>query len=350
MRINRFIFLSTLIFALTFFVTAFLVNYSLDKVDKILPSKDAMLAKIDWLERNGNKYTTLFLGPSYIQNNVIVKSFDSRMRKYGFESFSFSMSATHLDIFQELIVLQRLRKMGRMRPKYVFIEPSLIAGADNLNKDTERLRRLHTLQNTWEGCVQSMRFDKTAKEKISQCSIRLELCFANITGIGRLSAIQSRIDQTIKGAGRNRWIETRGYVPKRSRNNTALSSRDSNLRQKEFNANLVKMAGANGKEAPIDGVQKEIYIVANIIREARLMGAEPIILLTPGVSKYYFPMKALLEYEGVGKVQVFDFLRPETYPDIYQIDNFVDNNHLSEHGALIFSRALADEFSEYLAN
>lgn len=338
---------SMLVFVVFLVGMIILCNLALDKIDTVLPTRDRLFGKLEWLIANKDKYNAIFIGPSYVQNNVFVNTFDVQMRNRGHRSASFSLSDSGLDQFQELVLLRRLRRIGTVHPKYIFIEPSMKPKIEGKNKYNERIRRLYTIDTVVDGCIMDVASDAMIGEKLSNCLFRLRFGFENYTGVGRLSLIQERISKRNKDKVRDFWNKNNGFIFysgfRSSRHKRHISKGED-----FYKKSIMKISETIKNDDLINASGKDFSVLYQIISEIRQMGAVPVILIAPGSLKFNFPVKELGAFEKDWGFKIFSFANPQDYPRIYKFKNFNDSNHMSFRGAQIFTKILADEFADYV--
>ena len=333
-----------LTFLLAFFTAAFILNRAFNLLDRVWPSNDDLVGKMEWLAKSADEYDTLFLGSSYVLSNIDVNVFDSQMAKNGCPTSSFSLSAGAIDPFDEFILLRMLRKAGRIHPKYVFVEFSHLGFAfivKKANVFSERMRYLHTPQNTLDACFFDSGRGYSFKDLILYYGFRLKLCLANLTGSGHFAAILERV--RVRTNSRD-WKASKGYMPITNGTTDKFFLEQG---EKGFKAALERMKENDAKNERILSASEELFI-RRMVKEIRLMGAQPFIVVAPGTGKQHFRFEKMIFSGGPPTVPAFDFLEPDAYPEIYKFENFNDPNHLYPSAAAIFSKILADEFSGYL--
>lgn len=83
------------------------------------------------------------------------------------------------------------------------------------------------------------------------------------------------------------------------------------------------------------------------IQRLRFAGVTPVFVIPPLQKPAFFLLDLAKEEDGT---ILFNFNDPDAYPDLYEIENRFDADHLNQEGAEKFSGALADRFAEYLSS
>ena len=115
--------------------------------------------------------------------------------------------------------------------------------------------------------------------------------------------------------------------------------------QDEYPTQLEKLRKGRLKQRDPLGEHERAYL-EDIVARVRAMGAEPIFVISP---RRQWGQEYLITAAADGVIPVlFDYADPDRYASIYDADVRFDSDHLTQEGAELWTKILADDLLEYI--
>ena len=298
---------------------------------------EGVAEKLAFFAKHKDEFDTLFLGSSRFYYGVSPQSFDAITRANGVPTRTFNFGVDGMNPPENFYVLDQILKTEPRRLKWVFVEVDNIQTKSHLRiLGTHRLLYWHDWRRTALTLQKAInpRPSTTGFQKLNRLwSARRELILhlglfeKQFTNVGRASDFLSSLVET-------RAVET---DPKLGPNGdgyrlagTALSPD----RAEQFRRALAKEISMARPEF-IDPYAEHAY--REYAARIRNLGADPIFVVPPSIFQ-----SPVLFREPPARLLSFNDCK--TYPQLFDPNVRVDEQHLTSEGAEEFTRLLATEF------
>jgi len=284
-----------------------------------------------------NDYDVLFVGSSRFFHQIIPKQFDAEVSAATGEHFrSFNLSCDALWPPESYYFLRKIYALHPQRLRWVFIElMDFDPRIDDRNRGTRRLGYWHDLKHTelaWQALEGTHLVKKDEAESMQ--FEHLGLMIREWANLGR-GAEMMNVLLASHNNERDRSEEWRGIEGYRPGDENGLSGKEladyeSRLQRMKKELDPIPMSALFAKAAE------------EIAHETRGVGAKPVFVIAPTVNflENYSPTPV--------NVPLFGYNDPTKHPGLYDPAIHYDSWHLNPKGAVLFTTALATDFSGYL--
>jgi len=301
--------------------------------------------KYDYYTAHKDDYNTLFFGSSRVFNQVIPDVFDRTAQAGGLDINSYNFGIPAMRALDSTALIETVLRNPPKNLKWVFFESVLDRGYEPIhNARTHRAMYWHTWENTDMAVRYILDSEASLPEKAVLIFSHLIPALYNQMNVGRLfnqllpSEFSAR-EQMVASY----FTEHGGFFP--------LNEEDSLKRQAFLKDQAGYAQKVNQLEAfQVGVVQRESELAKNkrrlisrVSRAIRATGAEPIFIDPPSLeldddlqaARRLNVIETLLSYKD-----------PARFPELYQAKNRYDADHLNEATSEVFTRILAEDFSE----
>jgi len=302
--------------------------------------------KLVHLEENPETYDVLFIGSSRVFRHVMPPVFEGRLAELGIDLRSFNAGIPAARSVEVWSFMNRLADAG-VRSRWVFVEPDgLASGIRKENLGTERETYWHESAETMLA-VRSLE-NHDLRTRIRMSGLHLGSWFFNRLGVGRLRllgldlmspAVNAWASRQNLGPGGDGWV---GFVEGQD---SGISRRRRNFldRIPRYRRQLAHQAAQFSRSGCLTPTRRDILL--RFQSAARRLGAQPVFILSPALH----PRCEVHEAFRLGLLpNLFAFDDARVYPELYEVDNRFDHEHLNTDGATLYSQLLADAFAEHL--
>ncbi|MEE4274006.1 MAG: hypothetical protein V2I67_20180 [Thermoanaerobaculales bacterium] len=302
--------------------------------------------KLVHLQDNPDAYDVLFIGSSRVYRHVVPQVFERRLAERGIDVRSFNAGIPAARSVEIWSFMNRLADSG-VRAGWVFVEPDgLASGIRKENLGTER-------ETYWHGSAETMLAVRSLENHDLPTRIRMSGLHAgswvfNRLGVGRLRllgldlmspAVNAWASRQNLGSDGDGWV---GFVESQD---SGISRRRRNFldRIPTYRRQLANQAAQFSRSGCLTSYRREM--LSHFQSAARRLGAEPVFILSPALH----PRCEVHEAFRLGLLpNLFAFDDARVYPELYEVDNRFDHEHLNTEGATLYSQLLADAFAEHL--
>lgn len=311
------------------------------------PHLEHVTPKLTHLKQNPQAYDVLFVGSSRVFRQVSPKLFDRRMRHHGHRFTSFNAGIPAAKSAEVWHFLNRLGDDGKVRPRYVFIEP------DGLDIGISRANVASTREVYWHGpeetalAIRSLGDREPAVRRKMTLS-HLKAFMLNGLGVGRLRSLASdlggkRSHRPARPLGAGPDLD--GWVPFEGPTGEA-----SEVRRKDFLDHLPRYRRLLREQPelldePDCMTAHHVEMLGRLDAAVRALGAEPVFILSPATKPRCEVHQAYREGLLPNLIAIDDARKQRR---LYKVENRFDAEHLNREGAEIYTRLMADRFAEHL--
>lgn len=314
------------------------------------PDDAGLASKLAFWEAHRDDYDVLFLGSSRVAHGYDPALIDARLAAAGFPLKSFNLGVDAMTAFETDHLLRHVLAQHSERLRYVVIEAEdwVPPRSNNPRFDTERSVFWHDARQTWSALSAMVDVRVEAHYKIREALEHLRLFGKRELNIGRgvrhLGEVLAPAPPTFDADALRR---SAGFEPYDPQDDEDLA---------KVHANFVARDAAQfpGKVAALAALRDDdqgalaAYDLDALLRQAALVedaGCVPVYAMGPTIK----PKPYLRPLAKAGLVPVlFDFSRPDVYPELYDVGERFDDDHLDARGAERFSGVFADAFAAWL--
>ncbi len=336
--------------------------------------------KLQYFAAHKDEFDTLFVGSSRIYHHIVPETFDAAMAEQGKPTQSFNLGIAGMHTPESFYVLERALACEPTKLKTVFLELEELYPRITPEKlGTRRLLYWHTWPLTWLTIAKAVNpdgrrplykilartfFSSTARDHLGLFLKN----YANVGGIRDLLDLFARRRGEMGGS--RDLLAQRGYAPSankispeeiaqyRDRVQSGMpeedledeEQRDARWNWKHFRQagtpmgpeqvvdfqRLLREGMSQDRHRPIDPMTEKGY--RDMARKLSARGAKLICVVPPDTNqtRYYF--------RGDTFAPVLAFNDLKKFPQLYNPAVRVDRAHLTNEGAEMMTRLLADEF------
>jgi hypothetical protein len=298
---------------------------------------EGVAEKLAFFTRHKDEFNTLFLGSSRFYYGVSPQSFDAVTRANGVPTRTFNFGIDGMNPPENFYVLDQILKTEPRSLKWVFVEVDNIQTKSHLKiLGTQRLLYWHdwrrtalTLRKAINPRPRTTWFQKlnrlwTARRELI---LHLALFEKQFTNVGRAADFLSSLLETSA-------VESDPKLGPKDDGYRLAGTAMSSERAEQFRRTLAKEVSTARPEF-IDPYAENAY--RDCAARIRNLGADPIFVVPPSIFQ-----SRILFRESPARLLVFN--DSKTYPQLYDTKVRVDEQHLTEEGAVEFTRLLALEF------
>ncbi len=298
----------------------------------------AVFEKIDYLRKNGDAFDVLFIGTSRIHHQIAPSLFDARMAEAGIATHSFNLGIDGLRTPEDTYVLESALR-GRTRPlRWIIMEcKDINFREEEVDQRTTRAVYWHDAPRMgilaqrlmWGSFSGHRNFQHTVKEYWDGMHVFLlhsALWLQNETCAGVVAQANRDLCSPQPTADS---FSLAGFDPPRNERMTTKQNA-------EYRASLQDLQAHPAEFDYKDRTSQQL-----LRREAELAalhGAKLILLIPPTLNRFKFVPDPTFSPAPT----VLDFDRPDTYPELFSVENRLDESHLNAHGANLLTSRLAD--------
>jgi hypothetical protein len=299
-----------------------------------------------WLEHQ-DEYDTVFIGSSRTYRGVMPKLFDEVTAAAGVPTRSFNFGIDGMISPEDAYVADYVLRKPPRKLRWVFLEVAKFEGNfENRDPRNVRTRHWHDWQRSWL-CIRSTLWPRGKKVGWSKwfrpdddqpwpadtAWTHLELFGSRTLNLGRGTAALDQIfvpkaaKSEILGPARDGFFP---YPAEAGLKGSELARYEQSLAQRQEVPAKLSQLKPHHQEA-----------VDAVLTHARKLGARPVLFVAPSVGESRLRPA---EREGI---PLFDFYDVNAYPELFAPEVRVDMQHLNARGAEIFTRELAERFTQF---
>lgn len=310
-------------------------------------------AKYDWWQDRAAEYEVLFIGASRVYRQVVPSVFDHTVKNRSVRSFNFGLPAF---FFPETVFLTRnVLEEGNSALRYIFFGLDRVSEAfiNEENMHTRRLVYWPDLARTTEVIRQLWAVESYGRrDKIVQTWRRLVTMVEHYLHAGQVVDVlrYHTGDHWDKGdyLGKDRdgfvALDTEAPTDAELQRRHRLLAANEQLLVDNRNSSMNALDGTY----PARGWPAEWTLLRDLYDQAQQQGVRIFFLLPPRLGGGYYPLLPL--YYGLPKASRIELAAPQSYPQLYQMNNSFDLGHLNRRGAEEFTRLLAAKFDSLVAS
>jgi len=308
-------------------------------------------SKWEFYRQHKNDFDALWIGTSHVMRDVDNPAIQARLAERGIELSMFNLGLPGMGTYEQDYMLRRVLALRSERLKYVFIESGPIAMGVHPrhifrspdDNDTHRSVMWHTPQETAMVLRQVWLLPVSPLKKVEHVFEHLRILARNLSNYG----LGPEIKRGLRGVRVDHdWlVETGGYRTWES----------THPREPVHSAPLLPIAEALGEdgllelEAPdalathsdLSGLNVGFY--AAQYEAATACGVRLVHLTLPG--SMVSSERPLLHRLGVIR-ELWDFNRPEAYPELFRVAHRWDEEHLNSAGVALLTDLLVQRIAE----
>jgi len=303
------------------------------------PVKDAaVFEKIDYLRKRGDAFDVLFVGTSRIHHQIVPSIFDAMMAKGGIATHSFNLGIDGLRTPEDTYVLESALRERTQPLRWIIMEcKDINFRLEDVDQRTTRAVYWHDTPRmgmlaqrlVWGSFAAQRKWKHAVKEYWDGLHVFLlhsALWLQNESCAGVLAEANREKFEPMAPADS---FSLAGFDP----------PRNEHMPTKQRADYLASFHDLQAHPAEFDF--KDLASQQLLRREAALAelhGAKMILLIPPTLTRFKFVPNPSLGPTPA----VFDFDRPDTYPELFSVENRLDETHLNAQGANILTTRLAE--------
>jgi hypothetical protein len=303
---------------------------------------EGVVEKLRFFVSHKDEFDTLFLGSSRFYYAVSPEEFDKITRENGVPTRTFNFGVDGMNPPETFYVLDQILKAEPRRLKWVFLEAGDIQTkipADILG--TQRLLYWHDWPRTVLSLKKAINPHGTAKwyQKLNRFwSVRRKFVL-HLALFGKQFANVGQAADFFSSRTDIRALESDSKLGPKGDGYRLSGAAMSPERAENFRRRLAEEASSARPEF-IDPYAESAY--RDYSSKMRRLGAFPIFVVAPSI--YQSP---LLFRESPRPGPLFVYNDCKTYPQLYDTRVRMDDEHLTDEGAVEFTRLIALEFAGY---
>lgn len=320
------------------------------------PEEYGLRSKFEYFAAHKDEFDLVYIGSSRVFRAFDPSAFDAAVAAEGRPLSSFNLGVGGMLSFEQDFVLQRLLELEPARLRWVFLEGGEWDPDFDYSFNVHSWRSVfwHALPQTLD-VLQAVWHDPVAADRrwqIARTHAALFLSKLTNYGMGKeiLAAWQgSTVDVRGRSLGTEELAAGRGFEPADVQAQAAgapLAHEDIWTDLDFYRQRVEKIAvEAARNEDPPELVRVPARGLRRQLDAARERGVELVYVLPPGLEAA--PVRWALQRRG-DIPALFDFNRPERFPQLFEVELRFDPKHLNQRGAQEFSRLLAARFLEHV--
>ncbi len=309
------------------------------------PELGELTEKLRYFTAHKDRYDVVFVGSSRVKRGVIPVQLDARLAAQGLTVRSFNFGVAGMKPHLAKAVIRRILATEPERLRWLVVE---LGTWDPRLRPANRFKRRTIF---WH--------DATETRAVLDSTLRAELPFVARTSLALTHVLHFAARATGAGRGRDfvlrRWRETgppedlprQGFEPYVAGPPGAPSRnlmRRRFLQQIDAYRHAVDKLAA-GTSSDSSGDRYNLAVLEEQSTMIRRAGVVPLSLITP-IPR---PTPELTRLEGLGLIPgLLAFNEPGLYPELYDVMNRFDQEHLTEQGARAFTDHLARRLAPLL--
>lgn len=316
------------------------------------PAEYGLAAKMSWFDEHADEYDVVFIGSSRVFRAFDPRLFDEQLAARGIHVRSFNFGVRGATPFEFDRILRTIVERRPRRLRWVLYENGVLDPRyEEKNKESSRVVGWHTPAETLAalGSVRCAALE--ASERLELAAYHARLGLWNVSNYGQGSAIlgtwlgRDLVESRGPSMTSAEIERARGYVSFEEDPDDESTKRYHYLRanQAAYWERIEEMRRENEVLPPAETLNlPAIRAQRELVRS---IGARWIVVVLP--QRVATPDGRALEQAGEFDT-LFDFNRPELYPELFAIEARYDPGHLSRDGALRFTALLAERFAAHL--
>jgi hypothetical protein len=309
------------------------------------PVEDGLRAKVEYFLAHRDEFDTLYLGSSLTFRGVIPPLADAQL---GGGRTSFNLGVAGMNFYERGYLVDEVLATRPARLQMVVMEamstdPQVLFEADGLD---EREVHWHSWKETARVLEGLRSADLPWRQELSLAWMHVEMALRKHTSYARGFAIARALigdEEQLYDYLEPADLEVqRGYQDSGAgHNDIEREARQNFLAQiPDYAKTLRAMDAANG--APSRFTPSQLELVLGQHEQVQSLGVEVVCLVLPMARS---APEFLRAHEDGQLPLLIAFNSPNTYPDLYRVDQRWDRAHLNRRGAEILSRLLATELA-----
>jgi hypothetical protein len=300
---------------------------------------EGVAEKLEFFAKHKNEFDTLFLGSSRFYYAISPEGFDKITRENGVPTRTFNFGIDGMNPPENFYVLDQILKTEPRSLKWIFVEVDNIETKSHLKiLGTRRLLYWHDWQRTALTLKKAMnpRSTTTWYQRLNrlwtarrELIVHLGLFEKQFTNVGRAADFFSSLTES-------RGLKSDFLLGPKGDGYRLAGAAMTPERAEKFRRTLAAEVSASGPEF-IDPYAESAY--RDCAARIRKLGAVPIFVVAPSI--FQSPLRFR---ESPPPAALLVFNDAKTYPQLYDANVRVDDQHLTTEGAAEFTRLLALEF------
>lgn len=301
-----------------------------------LPRFDEIVAELD---SQKDQIDLLFFGPSHMMTDIDPRIFDARAAELGYQVRSYNFSVEGLRVSERDYLLRELKRLGPGHLKYVLVKPDIWLNTDLANTFSTRARYFNTPGNIRRDLGLRLGAVKAFwTYNVPRAGLIILGGLCHLTNVGVVSDLILPPMAGMSSPAPELHPERRGYVPLANPHRELPGPDDAPY----------PVVPAPVLVAELSGSEKAL--LAELFQKIRDLGAQPVVLIPPVGNENLAETAETLEalQENFREIPTLTFHASGQSPDLYRkFAYWEDMNHLSIEGSQVFSRLLAERFTDF---
>ncbi|MFK8183706.1 MAG: hypothetical protein AB8B99_10045 [Phormidesmis sp.] len=328
---------------IAFLVAAFLLNRIIPS--PTIPSNVVFIGpKYEYYQAHKDDYNALFFGSSRIYSHVIPDVFDETAQSAGVDVNSYNFGVPAMRAIDSAVLLKEVLKNPPKDLQWVFFESILDKGYEPIpNARTYRAIYWHNWENTRFAARYILTSDESLPKKAVLLTSHLIPFLYHQLNVGRvfnqvLPSELSAGEQAVAAEVR----ATEGYYALQDENDPKRQAFLAN--QSAYAEQVAALSEMQAQPDTQDYLSENKQALLREVTQAiRAAGAEPIFVEPPS-------LHMVNDFQAAQQVGAIDTLLsykdPNQFPQLYGVEQRADADHLNDAGSRVFTRLLAEDFSE----
>jgi hypothetical protein len=303
-------------------VTAFVLAFAAcaAAIHALLPAPPTLYdAKLAWLAAHAGDYDTIFIGSSFVHNQLVPRELDDEMAARGHPTRSFNFGLPGMSCGEALYVLEHVLALHPAHLKRLVLDGDMNDRPEHEDVLTRRTIGWHAPEPTAISMAAMWRAPETLAYRTA--AIRQDALGA----LQRLFDV-GVINEWLSGARDSTDVGAEGYATRDSWQDLD-PTRPAGAK---YRAAVDELRDHGRAPAEASGYRETLFEA--MVARGRARGLEPLVLLAPTLHRYPPPSV---------RVPVYAFNDPSRQPELYDRLARADINHLNDRGARLYSRAVA---------
>ncbi|MEO8087445.1 MAG: hypothetical protein ABI763_11525 [Bacteroidota bacterium] len=318
--------------------------------------------KTTYLQTHSDSINTLFAGSSRVMREIDPHLFDSLVDS-SLHIKSFNYGVNWLAASELFYFIDKLTNDSSVHLKYIFIELSKIKFVDFPNLNTTRVTHWYNPHDYWFTINSTLHSNSSILVKAASTASNSVSFISHLLNLGYVSTLNDfsatkkiteekmkQLGNTYDGFGGMEGVAGKDVMEKSTEENvlnrTTRFLKNTNgltLRKKWSQYEFTKFE----KQPALLDQYNPVYLERLNQMTDQLMskGIYPVFLITPRSEKEQYeellPIYAHLPAQH--KIEICDSRK---YPELYAVENSLDETHLNKKGARILTKILAEKFSQ----
>jgi hypothetical protein len=317
----------------------------------VAPVMPVLTRKLDRFAANKDAYSVVFVGTSLVYHGLAPATFNEEMERLGRDERTFNFGASHLSLGEALLIEDYILSLHPKNLKRIVFDLELYDSLLDGNRFSTRDVWWHTPSATYQSLVRDFGERGSASNKLDHVTGDLKAFAMHLIAVGRVSdAFRLKWDPSILMS----WDDLEGYDDDGFHSYDALTDPHTQrghvrfLRQQA--SFLRKVEARRGQIAPVRRINAYARALFDaVVTRAREAGYQPFLLQMPDL---YGSVRLDPSEPGADPaarmwtLPRLSFNNPSAYPDLFEVKSRFDATHLSERGAVLFTRHFARAYAK----